>query len=295
MKLDLKAVLKQVRKIEIVNRRVVENLLQGAYRSTFKGQGMEFADVREYVEGDDVRAIDWNVTARTGTPHVKQFQEEREMTVLLMLDASASVDFGTTRVLKRQLAVEFCASMAFSATRNHDRVGLVLFTDRIEHYSPPRKGRAHILRMIRDMIYHQPQSRGTDINCALNFLTHLVKRKSTVFLISDFLTSADYEHNLRQARYRHDVTAVVMTDRREREIPNVGVLELEDAETGQRVILDTASRKFRDQYREQASANAERLQSLFKRCRVDSVQLDTGQSYFDAVLRFFRQRQGRHW
>jgi uncharacterized protein (DUF58 family) len=165
MPMDLKEVLKQVRKIELINRVLVENMLQGAYLSRFKGQGMEFADVREYVEGDDVRNIDWNVTARTTIPHVKQFQEEREMTLMLLLDASASVDFGSVNRIKRQLAVEFCASLAFSAVNNNDRVGLVIFTDRIEHYLPPNKGRSHIMRLVRDMIYFEPKSRTTDLNC----------------------------------------------------------------------------------------------------------------------------------
>lgn len=293
MKIDIKDVLKQVRKIELVNRVLVENMLQGAYLSRFKGQGMEFADVREYVEGDDVRNIDWNVTARTNVAHVKQFQEEREMTLMLLLDASASVDFGTVSRLKRQMAIEFCASLAFSAVKNNDRVGLVIFTDRIEHYLPANKGRGHVMRLIRDMIYFEPKSRGTDLNCGLEFLSHLIKRKCTAFLISDFLTETDFEETLRLANYRHDVFAGILTDRRERELPNVGLVELEDPESGRRVVLDTGGASARRQFKQIAAERRERLQALLNRCSVDSVFLDTGRSYIDAVVAFFRQTRRR--
>ncbi len=295
MKLDIKDVLKQVRKIEIVNRILVETTLSGAYRSSFKGQGMEFSDVREYVEGDDVRNIDWNVTARTNVAHVKQFEEEREMTVLLLVDASASTDFGTVGRIKRQMAVEFCASMAFSAIKNSDRVGLVMFTDRIEHFIPANKGRSHIMRIIRDMIAFEPRSNHTDLNCALEFLTHIVKKKTTAFLVSDFLAEIDFEDNLRKANYRHDLNALIMTDRREREIPNIGIVELEDPETGKRLVIDTGSRKARRQFRELSEQHREKLAGILQRCRVDSVDLDTGQSYVDAIVNFFRKRQGRKW
>jgi uncharacterized protein (DUF58 family) len=268
-------------------------MLQGAYLSRFKGQGMEFSDVREYVEGDDVRTIDWNVTARTNVPHVKQFQEEREMTVMLLLDASASVEFGTIRRLKRQLAIEFCASLAFSATKNNDRVGLILFTDRIEHYVPPAKGRAHILRLIRDMIYFEPQGRATDLNCGLEFLSRLIKRQCSAFLISDFLSVVDFEERLRLANFRHDVFAAILTDRRERELPNVGLIELEDPENGQRVVLDTGGRGARRRFQQVTAEHRERLLALLTRCGVDSVFLDTSRSYIDAIVAFFRQARRR--
>jgi uncharacterized protein (DUF58 family) len=295
MQLDIRDVLKQVRKIEIVNRILVETTLQGAYRSSFKGQGMEFTDVREYVEGDDVRNIDWNVTARTNTPHVKQFEEEREMTVLLLVDASGSTDFGTINRIKRQMAVEFCASMAFSAVKNSDRVGLVMFTDKIEHFIPAKKGRAHIMRVIRDMIAFQPKSLTTDLNCALDFLTHIVKKKCTVFLVSDYMTEIDFEENLRRANFRHDVNALVMTDRREREIPNLGIVEFEDPETGKRVVFDTGGKKARRRFKELAQQQQEKIAGIFQRCRVDAVDLDTGESYVDAIVGFFRKRQRRKW
>lgn len=295
MQLDIKDVLKQVRKIEIVNRILVNSTLAGAYRSSFKGQGMEFTDVREYVEGDDVRNIDWNITARLNIPHVKQFEEEREMTVILLIDASRSTDFGTQNRIKRQLAVEFCASMAFSAASNNDRVGLVMFTDRIEHFIKANKGRSHIMRVIRDIIAFEPQSNKTDVNCALEFLTHIIKKKSTVFLVSDFFTEIDFEENLRRANFRHDVNALVLTDRREREIPNVGIIELEDPETGKRIVLDTGSKKARRRFKELAKEHRDKLDGIFTHCHVDSMDLDTGQSYVDAIIAFFKKRQGRKW
>ncbi|MCD4814461.1 DUF58 domain-containing protein [bacterium] len=295
MKLDIKDVLKQVRKIEIVNRILVNSTLAGAYRSSFKGQGMEFADVREYVEGDDVRNIDWNITARLNVPHVKQFEEEREMTVLLLIDVSNSTDFGTINRIKRQMAVEFCASMAFSASKNSDRVGLVLFSDRVEHFIPANKGSSHVMRVIRDMIAFEPQSNKTDVNCALEFLTHLVKKKSTVFLVSDFFTEIDFEENLRRANFRHDVNALFLTDRREREIPNMGIVELEDPETGKRVVFDTGSKKARRRFKELAQTHKESLEAVMKRCMVDFTDLDTGQSYVDSIVNFFQRRQGRKW
>lgn len=293
MTLDLKDVLKQVRKIELVNRVLVENMLQGAYLSRFKGQGMEFADVREYAEGDDVRNIDWNVTARTNTAHVKQFQEEREMTLMILLDASASVDFGTVNRLKRQMAIEFCASLAFSAIKNNDRVGLVIFTHRIEHYLPPNKGRGHVMRLIRDMIFFKPQAKTTDLNCGLEFLSHLVRRKCTAFLISDFLSEIDFEERLRLANYRHDLFAAILTDRRERELPDVGLLDLEDPETGKRVVIDTGSAGARRRFQQITAAHREKIQALLKRCAVDAVTLDTSRSYIDAIVGFFRQARRR--
>lgn len=293
MKLDIKDVLKQVRKIEIVNRILVESTLQGAYRSSFKGQGMEFVDVREYVPGDDVRNIDWNVTARTQVAHVKQFEEEREMTVLLLIDASGSSDFGTVNRLKRQMAIEFCASMAFSAIKNNDRVGLVMFTDKIEHYIPPSKGTSHIMRVIRDMIAFEPESMKTDINACLEFLTHIVKKKCTAFLVSDFITEIDYEENLKRANYRHDVNALIMTDRREREIPNIGIVELQDPETGKKIVVDTGSKKARQQFKAITSEHREKMANILTRCHVDFTNLDTGESYVNAIVNFFKQRQGR--
>jgi uncharacterized protein (DUF58 family) len=293
MQLDIKDVIKQVRKIEIVNRILVESTLQGAYKSSFKGQGLEFMDVREYVEGDDVRNIDWKVTARTDIPHVKQFQEERESTVMLLMDASASSDFGTVSRIKRQMAVEFCASMAFSAIKNNDRVGLAIFTDKIEQYIPASKGRAHIMRIVRDMIAFEPQSIKTDLNCGLEFLNHIIKRKCTAFMVSDFLSEIDFEENLKRARYRHDLSACVMTDRRERELPNVGILELEDPETGKRVVLDTSSKATRRRFKELSQQHREKINEMFKRCHVDFVDLDTGASYVDAIVAFFRKRERR--
>jgi uncharacterized protein (DUF58 family) len=248
--------------------------------------------VREYVEGDDVRNIDWNVAARTTVAHVKQFQEERERTLMILLDASGSADFGTLRRMKRQLAVEFTASLAFSAVKNNDRVGLIIFTDRIEHYCPPKKGRGHVMRLIRDMIFFEPKSSLTDLNCALEFLNHIVKKKCTAFLISDFLSEIDFEEKLRLANYRHDVLAAIMTDRREREMPNVGIVELEDPETGRRAVLDTGSRKARKQFKQLAEEHRRNLEALLGRCKADFVYLDTANSFVDAIIAFFK-RAGR--
>jgi uncharacterized protein (DUF58 family) len=289
MKMDLKDVLKQVRKIELINRVLVENMLGGAYLSRFRGQGMEFADVREYVEGDDVRNIDWNITARTTVAHIKLFQEERERTMMILLDASGSVDFGTVNRMKRQLAVEFTASLAFSAVKNNDRVGLVIFTDRIEHYCLPNKGRGHVMRLIRDMIFFEPKSVKTDLNCGLEFLNQIVKKKCTAFVISDFLSDVDFEQKLRLANFRHDVFAAILTDRREREMPNVGIVELADPETGKKVVIDTGSRNARKQYKQLAEEHRLKLEDLLGRCKTDLVYLDTSRSFVDAIVAFFRR------
>jgi uncharacterized protein (DUF58 family) len=289
MKMELKDVLKQVRKIEMINRVLVDNMLSGAYLSRFRGQGMEFADVREYVEGDDVRNIDWNITARTTVAHIKLFQEERERTLMILLDASGSVDFGTVNQIKRQLAVEFTASLAFSAIKNNDRVGLVIFTDRIEHFALPGKGRGHVMRLIRDMIFFEPKSAKTDLNCGLEFLSHIVKKKCTAFIISDFLSDIDFEEKLRLANFRHDVFAAILTDRREREMPNVGIVELEDPETGKRVVIDTGSKKARKQFKQLAEDHRVKLEELLARCKTDLVYLDTGRSFVDAIVAFFKR------
>jgi uncharacterized protein (DUF58 family) len=293
MKMDLKDVLKQVRKIELINRVLVNNMLQGAYLSRFRGTGMEFADVREYVEGDDVRNIDWNITARTTVAHIKLFQEERERTLMILLDASGSVDFGTVNRIKRQLAVEFTASLAFSAIKNHDRVGLVIFTDRIEHFCLPGKGRAHVMRLIRDMIFFEPKSVKTDLNVGLEFLSHIIKKKCTAFLISDFLSEIDFEEKLRLANFRHDIFAAILTDRREREMPNVGIVELEDPETGKKVVIDTGSRRARKQFKQLAEEHRLKLEEMLGRCKTDLVYLDTSRSFVDAIVSFFRRAARR--
>ncbi|NUO81345.1 DUF58 domain-containing protein, partial [candidate division KSB1 bacterium] len=232
-----KEILKKVRRLEIQTRALVNDVFSGEYHSVFKGRGMAFAEVREYVLGDDVRNIDWNVTARTGHPFVKVFDEERELTVMLLVDVSSSGEFGTHEQMKGDIAAEICALLAFSAIKNNDKVGLIIFTDRIEKFVPPKKGRTHVLRVLREVLYHKPEGHGTNITTALEYLNRVIRRKAVVFLVSDFL-SEGYEKALRVAGKRHDLVAIPITDPRETEIPNVGLVELEDAETGEVHLLD---------------------------------------------------------
>jgi uncharacterized protein (DUF58 family) len=253
---------------------------------------MEFAEVRLYQPGDDVRTIDWNVTARTGVPHVKRFAEERELTVMLLVDASASTLFGSVRQTKQALAAELGALLAFSAITNNDKVGLVMFSDRIELALPPRKGTRHVLRVIREILSLEPAGRGTDIDAALEHLRHVTKRRCVVFLISDFLTGG-WKRALRVASKRHDVVALVLEDPRETELPNVGMVELEDSETGERYVVDTASRRAREAFaREAAKARSERDRTL-RSADVDTVLVGTHASYTQALVRFFRERERR--
>lgn len=281
-----------MRKIEITTRGLVNNVFSGQYHSVFKGRGMDFAEVREYQIGDDIRTIDWNVTARSGNPFVKLYQEERELSVMLLVDASASGDFGTSQRLKGEIAVEICALLAFSAIKNNDKVGLLIFTDRIEKFVPPRKGRQHVLRVIRELLYHRPLQKGTDIGMALDYLNRVVRRRSVVFLVSDFL-ARDYQRSLRIANRRHDVVAIRVSDPREVEIPKVGLLELEDSETGERFLADTSDPSFRKKFHSQAKAtNAERVR-LFRSVGVDFIEVWTHEPYDVPLIRFFRNRARR--
>lgn len=253
---------------------------------------MEFEEVREYRIGDDVRTIDWNVSARYGRPYVKVFREERELTVMLMVDMSASHLFGTREQLKRELMAEVCATLAFSAIRNHDKVGLVCFTDRIEKVVPARKGLQHVLRVIRELLYHQPAGRGTDLAVPLEHLNNAVKRKSVVFLASDF-QGGGYEQPMRVARRRHDLIPIVVEDVRERELPNVGLIELKDNETGRMALVDTSSRRVRERYQVQAIQAAEARDRLFRRMDIEAVCVRTGESFVEPLTRFFRAREAR--
>ncbi|HYW68387.1 MAG TPA: DUF58 domain-containing protein, partial [bacterium] len=230
-------ILKKIRRIEIRTRRLVADVFSGEYQSVFKGRGMEFTEVREYLPGDDIRSIDWNVTARTGTPYIKKFEEERELTIMFVVDASGSGAFGSVSRFKAELAAELCAVLAFSATRNNDRVGLVMFSDRIEKVVPPQKGRRHVLRVVRELLYSTPEGTGTDIPMALDYLANVVRRHAVVFLVSDFQTSG-YDRALAVANRRYDLIAVDVSDPREQELPRVGLVELEDAETGERISVD---------------------------------------------------------
>ncbi|MCP4566032.1 MAG: DUF58 domain-containing protein [FCB group bacterium] len=286
-------IFKKVRRIEIRTRRLVNDLFSGEYHSTFKGQGMEFEDVREYSPGDDVRLIDWNVTARTGAPYIKKFKEERELTVVLLVDASSSGRFGTHEKYKEELAAELCALLAFSAIKNNDKVGLIIFTDTIEKFIPPQKGKAHVLRLIREILFFTPERTKTDIAGALEFFAKVTKRKSVVFLISDFL-SEDYHTALRIANKKHDVVAVKITDPRELEFGNYGLMELEDAETGEVMIVDTGSAEFRRQFAAEADDANSQLERSLKMIDLDFIQIRTDQSYIVPLIQFFKMREKRH-
>ncbi len=287
-----KEVLRKIRRIEIQTRNLVNDVFSGEYHSVFKGRGMEFSEVREYSRGDSIRTIDWNVTARMGRPFVKKFVEERELTVILMVDASASGGFGTCRKTKREIAAEISALLAFSAIKNNDRVGLIIFTDQVEKFVPPKKGSKHVLRVIRELLYFQPRGRGTDIAVALEYLNRLTRRKAVVFLISDFLSSG-YQKALQVVNKRHDLAAILITDPRERTLPDVGYLELEDAETGEHIIEDTSDISFRDSF---ARANARRAQETarqFAAMNVDAVSIALDMSedpYLAPLIQFFKMR-----
>ncbi|MBN1919279.1 MAG: DUF58 domain-containing protein [Verrucomicrobia bacterium] len=285
-------VLKKVRQIQIRTRRTVNDVLAGQYSSVFKGRGMEFDEVRAYQVGDDVRTIDWNVTARTGHPYVKRFVEERELTVILVVDVSASGAFGSTERLKSELAAELCALLAFSAIRNNDKVGLILFTDQVELFVPPKKGKRHVLRVIRELLYFEPARRGTDISMALDYLNRVARRHSVVFLVSDFIAGG-YARHLTLANRRHDLVAVAVTDPRELTLPRIGLVELEDAETGEVTVIDTWSRRAVRRYAAAAHAQAEARRRLFARLGIDSIEINTGKPYVPELLKFFRMRERR--
>jgi uncharacterized protein (DUF58 family) len=285
--------LKKVRRIQIRTAHVVNEALAGQYHSAFKGRGMEFEEVRPYQIGDDVRTIDWNVSARFGQPFVKIFKEERELTVMLLVDLSRSQDFGTHGQLKRELVAELGATLAFSAIKNNDKVGLILFTDGVEKFVTPRKGSRHVLRVVRELLAFQPRGRGTDIAAALEHLNHVVRRKAVVFLISDFLDRSAYETPLRIARRRHDLILVDVSDRRELAFPKVGLIELRDNETGRRAVVDTASAAWRKRYEELMATESAHREQTFRRSRIDCIEVRTGQPYVEELVKFFRKREVR--
>ena len=253
---------------------------------------MEFSEVREYQLGDDVRTIDWNVTARMGRPFVKIFEEERELTVVLLVDVSSSGEFGTVNRMKGEIAAEICALLAFSAIKNNDKVGLIIFTDEVEKFVAPKKGKSHVLRVVREILYHQPQGRGTDIGKALQFLSHITHRRSVVFLVSDFINS-DYEKALQIANRRHDVIAISISDPRERELPNVGFIELEDAESGETFLLDTSDAAVRNGISRRSQQDRLSREKLFRSIQVDHIDINTQDSYIEPLIRFFRMRAKR--
>lgn len=284
--------LKKIRRIQIYTSHMVNDVFAGQYHSAFKGLGMEFEEVRKYQIGDDVRTIDWNVSARYGEPYVKLFREEREMTVMLLVDMSRSNLFGSNVQLKRELVTEVCATLALSAISNNDKVGLICFTDQLEKFVVARKGTRHVLRVIRELLYHQPVGRGTDIAAALERLNRASKRRAVVFLVSDFQDEG-YEHALRVARRRHDLIAITATDRHEIEMPDVGLVELFDGETQQTVIVDTANKRWRDQYKKATQQKSNELDQLFRRMSIDAIRLDTGESFVEPLTRFFKARKAR--
>jgi uncharacterized protein (DUF58 family) len=285
-------ILKKVRRIEISTRGLVNEVFSGEYHSVFKGRGMNFAEVREYQYGDDIRTIDWNVTARIGSPYVKVHEEERELTVMLVVDVSASGEFGTQQRMKGEIAVELCALLAFSAIKNNDKVGLIIFSDRIEKFVPPRKGRRHVLRVLRELLYLEPEGQGTDIGLALEYLTHVVRRRAVVFVVSDFLTSG-YERPLSVTGRRHDVIAIQMADKREAEIPPIGYMDLEDAETGEHLFVNTSDAGFQRMLEAQAAGWRDARERTFRSTKTDVIEVRTDQPYFDPLMRFFKQRARR--
>jgi len=285
-------ILKKIRALEIKTRGLVETAFAGDYHSVFKGRGMNFEDVREYQPGDEIRAIDWNVTARMGSAFVKKFTEERELTVMLIVDVSASGNFGSTTQSKRELAAEVACLLAFSAIRNHDKVGLLLFTDRVELFIPPKKGRSHTLRLIREILFFEPAGRGTAPALALDYLNNIVTRRAVVFFISDF-QAPDFSRALAVTARRHDFIAVHVNDERETDFPNVGIITLEDAETGEQIEINTADRTTRARFAESVDREQTELSRTLRRNRIDTIALRTGDNYLPALRSFFKQRERR--
>lgn len=285
-------ILKKIRRIEIRTRRAVHDVFGGRYHSVFKGQGMEFQEVREYVPGDDIRSIDWNVTARTGNPHVKKFTEERELTVMLLVDISASNLFGSTAQLKRDLAAELAAVLAFSAITNHDRVGLILFSDRVEKHIPPAKGPTHVLRVISEVLNARPASPRTDLAPALRYLNQVVRRRCVAFLISDFI-APDCDRLLRTTARRHDLVSLIIGDKHEHALPAVGLVDFQDAETGRRLWLDTSHAPTRRALLTRQAERRARLLAQLARANSDAIELHAGERYDRELVRFFRRREQR--
>lgn len=284
--------IRKIRRIEIRTRRAVQDVFAGRYHSVFKGRGMEFEEVREYLPGDDIRSIDWNVTARTGTPYVKKFKEERELTLMLVVDVSGSNQFGSGAQLKRELAAELAATLAFSAITNQDRVGLILFSDRVEKFVKPAKGVPHVLRVISEVLEAKPQSQGTDLAPALHYLNRVVRRRSVTFLLSDF-RAPPCPQLLRVTARRHDLVSLVLGDPRERELPAAGLVDFTDAETGRRVVVDTSSAAVRRAFAVRQAAQRESLLGQLHNAHSDAIELWTGQPYDRELIRFFRQREAR--
>ena len=288
--METSEILKKVRRIEIKTRGLSTNIFAGQYHSAFKGRGMAFSEVREYQYGDDVRDIDWNVTARFHKPFVKVFEEERELTVMLLIDVSGSLDFGTQRQMKKDMVTEIAATLAFSAIQNNDKIGVVFFSDKIEKYIPPKKGRKHILYIIREMLDFRPESKKTDLRNSIEFLTRVMKRHCTVFLLSDFYTRNDFEQALTICNRKHDVVAIQVYDPRAKQLPDVGLLKVRDAETGHEMYIDTSSKKLRMAHMQYWQMRQQSLTRVFNKSNVDSVSIATNEDFVKHLLLLFQMR-----
>ena len=288
--METSEIIKKVRKIEIKTRGLSSNIFAGQYHSAFKGRGMAFSEVREYQFGDDVRDIDWNVTARFHRPYVKVFEEERELTVMLLIDVSGSLDFGTQKQMKRDMVTEIAATIAFSAIQNNDKIGVVFFSDKIEKYIPPKKGRKHILYIIREMLDFQPESKRTDVKQAVEFLSSVQKRRTTAFILSDFYVRNDFLQSLQSANRKHDVVAIQVYDQRAKDLPNVGLMKVVDAETGFEQYVDTSSKRLRQAYHTYWQNRQDELLETFNKSNVDSVSIATDEDFVKSLLMLFKQR-----
>lgn len=288
--MDASELIKKVRKIEIKTRGLSHNIFAGQYHSAFKGRGMSFSEVREYQYGDDVRDIDWNVTARFNKPYIKVFEEERELTVMLLIDLSDSLDFGTVSQTKREMVTEIAATIAFAAIQNNDKIGVIFFTDRVEKFIPPQKGKKHILYIIRELLDFEPQSKKTDISVPLEYLTNAIKKRCTAFLLSDFIDDGDYRNAMTIANRKHDLVAIQVYDRRLAELPQIGLVKFRDAETGEEMYVDTSSPKVQEAQRQWWNGQCSKKDEILKKSRVDSVSISTGQDYVKALLNLFAKR-----
>ncbi len=288
--METSELLKKVRQIEIKTRGLSRNIFAGQYHSAFKGRGMAFSEVREYEFGDDIRDIDWNVTARYSKPYIKVFEEERELTVMLLIDVSGSRDFGTFSLMKKDMITEIAATLAFSAIQNNDKIGVIFFSDRIEKFVPPQKGKKHILYIIRELIDFHPQETKTDISQVLKYLTNALKKRCTTFVISDYIDKGNYQHALTIANKKHDVVAIQVYDERETEMPSVGLMKIKDAETNKEKWIDTSSRKLRETYKQWWDNRQNEMNSSFKRSRVDSISVRTDEDYVKALIALFNKR-----
>ena len=288
--MDTSELIKKVRKIEIKTRGLSHNIFAGQYHSAFKGRGMSFSEVREYQYGDDVRDIDWNVTARFNKPYIKVFEEERELTVMLLIDLSDSLDFGTVNQTKREMVTEIAATIAFAAIQNNDKIGVIFFTDRVEKFIPPQKGKKHILYIIRELLNFEPQSKRTNISLPLEYLTNAIKKRCTAFLISDFIDNGEYRNAMTIANRKHDLVAIQVYDRRLAELPEIGLVKFRDAETGEEMYIDTSSLKVQEAQRQWWNEQCKKRDDVLKKSRVDSVSISTEQDYVKALLNLFAKR-----